>query len=181
MWGGDCRVGGAGRQLREDIPQPAGMDIACKMVPVIGPFPPWGRLNWRPPCFVRPRTRNAVAAVSVGLLREACRPWGLTRPRSSADPHSLAWPWPGPQCVQFPHAQAAQRHARQEAAPWSKPGWAGSNRRVPFRFGTFRYVGGKVGNLMPPLRASSIRRIRSDAFSPSVAVLGFTPAASYMR
>ena len=40
---------------------------------------------------------------------------------------------------------------------------------------------GQAGNLMPSLRASSIRRSRSDAFSASVAVCRFTPAASYMR
>src|SRR5262249_8714862 len=40
-------------------------------------------------------------------------------------------------------------------------------------------VGGHAGNLMPPLRASSIRRIRSDDFSPSVAVLRSTPPAPY--
>jgi hypothetical protein len=40
---------------------------------------------------------------------------------------------------------------------------------------------GQAGNLMPPFRASSIRRSRSDAFSASVAVFRFTPAASYMR
>ena len=47
---------------------------------------------------------------------------------------------------------------------------------------TFRKQGiDQAGNLMPPLRASFIRRVRSDAFSPSVAVFRFTPAASYMR
>src|SRR5262245_56925147 len=40
---------------------------------------------------------------------------------------------------------------------------------------------GQAGNLMPPLRASFIRRVRSDAFSLSVAVFRFTPAFSYMR
>ncbi len=40
---------------------------------------------------------------------------------------------------------------------------------------------GQAGNLMPPFRASSIRRSRSDVFWDSVAVFGFTPAASYMR
>src|SRR5262249_34727874 len=40
---------------------------------------------------------------------------------------------------------------------------------------------GHAGNLMPPLRASSISRFPSNAFSPSVAVFKLMPAASYMR
>ena len=36
---------------------------------------------------------------------------------------------------------------------------------------------GQAGNLMPPFRASSIRRVRSESFSPSVAVIKSTPAA----
>jgi hypothetical protein len=34
---------------------------------------------------------------------------------------------------------------------------------------------------MPPFLASVIRRSRSDAFSPSVAVFRFSPATSYIR
>jgi hypothetical protein len=53
--------------------------------------------------------------------------------------------------------------------------------RLQVAWATSWVVIGQAGNLMPPLRASFIRRVRSDAFSLSVAVFGFTPAASYMR
>ncbi len=46
----------------------------------------------------------------------------------------------------------------------------------PLGLQAFGYVIDQAGNLMPRFRASSIRRSRTDAFSPSVAVFRSKPA-----
>ncbi len=80
-------------------------------------------------------------------------------------------------------AQAAQRDTRQEAAGAIGQGQAGAGSldEAVRPLQVFWLGIDQAGNLMPPFRASSIRRSRSDAFSASVAVVRFTPAASYMR
>ena len=80
-------------------------------------------------------------------------------------------------CVGFQREVANKPHAPRpfHLCPFPKgPGPHGDGS--PYWYGM-----GQAGNLMPPFRASPIRRIRSDAFWALVAVFRFTPAASYMR
>jgi len=112
--------------------------------------------------------RQALRSLDEGRRASYLTVINYNRPMDSVLMYSCARLCPCPVAAQ------AQRHTWQEAAGTIGRESCESERSPSASIG-------QAGNLMPPFRASSIRRSRNNAFSASVAVLMFTPAASYIR
>ena len=97
-------------------------------------------------------------------------------------PYKLPPKGRGLRCNPGPMRKQPNRNpARSQRRHWSRSSRAGSLDEAARPLQVLWLGTDQAGNLMPPFRASSIRRSRSDVFSASVPVFRFTPAASYIR